>query len=373
MNYQRRLLEGVPERVPAAKPRITLSDIAEAAGVSRATVSLVLRNSPTIPPRTHEHVLRHAAALGYVYNRAAAALRTGGTHIIGLAIHDITNPYFAAIAASVQHELGQIGRMAFLGDSGDSPEQQRAFVEAVREYNVDGIIMSPAAGSDPAWVAQLKDWRLPCVMFSRSLPGVEVDYVGGDNFGGMKRQTLHLLALGHRRIATIGVNETISTGRERLAGYLAALAEAGVAPVPEQVVACPATRKEGHDTLIRLLRQDDPPTAIVCFNDILAFGVMLGLQSLGLAAGRDISVVGFDDVDESVLWHPALSTEYVSCAAIGQATVRLLMRRIADPGAPVERVVIPSEPRVRQTSLPPPSRQRMRGIAAAAQRWREPG
>jgi LacI family transcriptional regulator len=201
---------------------------------------------------------------------------------------------------------------------------------------------------------------------------MEFDYVGGDNFGGMKRQTGCLAAQGHRRIATIGVNETISTGRERLAGYLAALAEAGIAPAPEQIVACPATRKAGHDTLISLLRQDDPPTAIVCFNDVTAFGVMLGLQSLGLTAGADISVVGFDDVDEAVLWHPALSTEYVSCEAIGQAAVRLLMRRIADRDAPVERVVIPAEQRIRQTTQPPPSRQRLRSIAAAARRWREP-
>ncbi|WP_051328799.1 LacI family DNA-binding transcriptional regulator [Geminicoccus roseus] len=371
MTFLRRPLDVEPDK-PAAKSRITLSDIALAAGVSRATVSLVLRNSPTIPRRTHEHVLRHAADLGYVYNRAAAALRTGGTHIIGLAIHDITNPYFTAIAAAVQRELRVLGRMAFLGDSGDTPDLQRAFVEAVREYNVDGIIISPSAGTDPAWIARLREWRLPCVMVSRSLPGVEVDFVGGDNFGGMRRQTAHLLELGHRRIAMIGVNETISTGRERLAGYRAALAEAGIPPDPSIEIACPGVRKAGHDALIQLLRDDDPPTAFVCFNDITAFGVMLGLQSLGLKAGQDISVVGFDDVEESVLWRPALSTEHVSCDAIGVAAVRLLMRRIADPDAPVERVVIAPEQRIRQTTMPPPSRQRLRGMIGAARQWTEP-
>ncbi len=358
---------GVSAERPAG--RITLSDIAQAAGVSRATVSLVLRNSPTIPERTRQHVLQHAEALGYVYNRGAASLRTDSTHIVGLVVHDITNPYFAEIVAAIQRELISHQLVAFLGDTRDSPELQRSFVDTVREYNVDGIIMSPAQGSDPELIARLRQWRLPCVLFSRNLAGVEVDCVVGDNHGGMLQHTRYLLSLGHRRIAFIGANDQISTGHERLQGYLAGLREAGITPDPQLVVPCPPTRVDAHNALISLLQLADPPTAAACFNDVTAFGAMLAVQNLGLKIGRDVSITGYDDVAEAQLWRPALTTQRISCEDIGREAVRLLLRRIADRGAAVERVTIPLDFKVRQTTLEPPPAARLPAIREAALAW----
>lgn len=116
----------------------------------------------------------------------------------------------------------------------------------------------------------------------------------------------------------IGANGTISTGRERLGGFLAALEKAGIAPEPGLIVACLATREAAHDALIRLLQQDAPPTAAACFNDVTAFGAMLALQNLGLKVGRDFSVTGYDDLAEAMLWRPALTTQRVSCETIGK-------------------------------------------------------
>lgn len=353
----------------AQKARITLTDIAKAAGVSRATVSLVLRDSPSIPRRTKEHVLQHAERLGYVYNRGAASLRTAKTNIVGLVIHDITNPYFAEIAAAIQRELAKYGRVAFLGDTGDSPDRQQAFIDTIREYFVDGIIMSPAAGTDPKWMAKLRDWRLPCVMVSRSLPDVPIDYVGGDNVGGMREATSHLISLGHRHIAMIGVNESISTGRERLQGYLQALRSAGLEVRTDLIVTCPATREAAHKALIRLLRLPQPPTAAVCFNDVTAFGVMLALQNLGLEVGKDFSVVGYDDVAEAVLWKPSLTTQRVEVELIGQRAVSLLIRRIQDWTAPVENLVIPPSFQIRETTAKPLSRREAKKLRNAANTW----
>ncbi len=353
--------------------RITLSDIAQAAGVSRATVSLVLRNSPTIPERTRQHVLQHAEALGYVYNRGAASLRTDSTHIVGLVVHDITNPYFAEIVAAIQRELINHRLVAFLGDTRDSPELQRNFVDTVREYNVDGIIMSPAQGTDPELIARLQQWRLPCVLFSRNLAGIEVDYVGGDNFAGMLHHTRYLLSLGHRRIALVGANKMISTGRERLEGYLAGLREAGITPDPQLIIPCPPTRVDAHNSLIRLLQLADPPTAAACFNDVTAFGAMLAVQNLGLKIGQDVSITGYDDVAEAELWRPALTTQRISCEDIGREAVRLLLRRIADRNAPAERVMVPLDFKVRQTALTPPSPARITAIREAALAWEQTG
>lgn len=350
----------------AAGRRVTLSDIAEAAQVSRATVSLVLRNSSSIPERTRAHVMKHAHALGYVYNRGAASLRTASTHIVGLVVHDVTNPYFAEIVAVIQRELAARNRMAFLGDTHDSPQAQEAFVATLREYNVDGVIMSPAAGTDPQWLEQLRRWRLPCVLYSRTIDGAGVDSVSGDNFAGMREQTGRLIELGHDPIAMIGANETISTGRDRLRGYIAALEEAGRAADPDLIVACPATREAGHDAMIRLLRSDKPPTAVVCFNDVLAFGAMLALQNLGLKVGRDVSVTGYDDIAEAVLWRPALTTQRLSCETIGKEAVRLLLRRLEEPDAAPESVKLPPDLRLRGTALAPPTAARRAAIRKAA-------
>ncbi|MCS2608737.1 LacI family DNA-binding transcriptional regulator [Halomonas dongshanensis] len=333
--------------------RVTLSDIAEAAGVSRATVSLVMRESPTIPKRTHDLVLGHAERLGYVYNRAAANLRTSNTHIIGLAVHDITNPYFSEIVAQIQQSLTDQGRVVVLGNTQDSPKVQEEFVNTIREYNVAGLIMSPAAGTDPAWLRNLRNWHLPCVLFSRYVEDVALDYIGGNNRLGISQLTQHLIELGHRRIAFVGANETFSSGVERMQGYQETLMRAGLTVHPELIVRCPATRVDAHDAVIDLLRLENPPTAAVCFNDVAAFGAILALQNLGLKVAQDFSVTGYDDVTEARLWHPALTTLRVPCTNIGQEAVRLLMRRMNERDADIERVLVPRDLRIRGTTAPP--------------------
>jgi LacI family transcriptional regulator len=313
--------------------------------------------------------MHHAEALGYVYNRGAASLRTASSHMVGLVVHDITNPYFAEIATTIQRELGAHERVVLLGDTGDSHERQRTIVDTVREYNVDGIIMSPAADTDAAWVADLQRWRLPCVLFSRNLPNIELDYVGADNLGGMRKQIEHLIALGHRRIAMIAASNVISTGRERLDGYLAALAEAGLEVDPALIVFCPTTREAAHNTIIQLLQQDDPPTAAACFNDVAAFGVMLALHNLGLRVGEDFSVVGFDDVSEAILWRPGLTTQRVPCENIGKTAVRLLLRRLTDRTLHPEQVILEPELMIRGTTCRPPTAKRVAAMRNIAIKW----
>ncbi|WP_274628999.1 LacI family DNA-binding transcriptional regulator [Arvimicrobium flavum] len=321
--------------------RITLQHIAEAAGVSRATVSLVMRDNPAIPKRTKVLVLEKADQLGYIYNRSAASLRTHSTRTVGLVVHDITNPYFAEIVAGIQQSLSQISFVAFLGDSGDCPDRQMAFLNLMQEYNVDGILMSPAAGTNREHLRQkLKLWRLPCVFYSRHLDAPEFDYVGCDNVSDMRRLTGGLLGAGHRRIAFVGVNETISSGRERLEGYVAALDLAGIALAPELLVSCPSTRPDGYQAVQRLLQLPDPPTAIACFNDVLAFGVMLAIQNAGLRVGEDVAVTGFDDVVEASLWRPALTSNHVATDEIGREAVQLLVERMRNYDAPPVRHLI---------------------------------
>lgn len=318
--------------------------------MSRATVSLVLRNNPSIPKRTRDSVLEAARELGYVYNRGAASMRAGQSRIIGVVINDLTNPYFAEIVAAIQDAMTEHERVVVLSNSAESPARQATFTTTMREYNVDAIVMCPAAGTDAAFIQRVSSWGMPCILFSRNVPDAGVDYVGPDHSGGMQEAVRHLIGLGHQRIALVGLNNRISTGRERCEGYVAALQEAGITPEPDLMIACPATRADGMAAIQQLLDRDTPPTAAACFNDVLAFGVMLGLMARQLKPGGDFSVVGFDDIAEASLWRPTLTTVAVSRPAIGEAIVSLLNRRLADRDAPARSILIPTRLVVRESA-----------------------
>lgn len=344
-----------------ARPRkARLIEIAQKVGLSRATVSLALRQHPSIPKRTRDRIQTAARELGYVYNRGAASLRTASTHTVGIVVNDLTNPYFAEIVAAVQEEMTRIGRVVLFGNTQESPERQTEFIETFREYNVDGIILCPSAGTDPATIREVQESGLPFVVFSRDMPGVEVDYVGGANLEGMRAATAHLIGLGHSRIAMVGVNREIATGRDRLDGYVRALDEAGLAVDPAIIVAGPATRDFGMATIGDLLERDPSISACVCFNDVVAFGVMLGLRRAGKEAGADFSVVGFDDIAEASLWQPALTSLFLSRQDVGRHAASLLMRRLGDPAAPPTRIILPFSLVERESVQPPREHARPR-------------
>jgi LacI family transcriptional regulator len=339
------------EKYQAARP--TLQDIAKATGLSKATVSLVLRNNPSIPERTRRRVMSAAEQLGYVYNRGAASLRSTQTRLVGLAVNDLVNPYFAEVTAAIEDALTAQNRIVILSNTNESVERQIAFAATIREYNVDGLLVVPARGTDASFAEQLRSWRLPFVMVSRSVPDAVTDLVQADHRTGMAKATEHLIELGHQRIGFIGLNTAISTGRERLAGYQLALARHGIEYDPDLVLSGPASRDVGMTHILALLDLPDPPTATVCFNDVLAFGAMLGLRARTLTPGSDFSVVGFDDIAEATLWRPALTSVYVPSKLIGQRAAELLITRIEQPDAPASIVQLPTELVIRDTTGQP--------------------
>jgi LacI family transcriptional regulator len=340
--------------------RPTLVDIAEASGVSKATVSLVLRNSPSIPVRTRERVLDNAKRLGYVYNRGAASLRLPHTRMIAMAVNDLTNPYFAEIVAAIEDALTAENRIVLMSNMGESVARQSAFIETVREYNVDGLLMVPAIGTDATFIDILRSQRLPCVLVSRTVPGTKVDCVSPDNRGGMIKAMRHLIELGHTRIGMIGSNENISTGRERFEGYRQALAEHGIPLEPHLILSGAATRDVGMPQVLKLLDLHEPPTAVVCFNDVVAFGAMLGLRSRNLEPGKDFSVIGFDDIAEATLWRPALTTVAISRPSVGKEAAQLLLRRISNMETPFETILVPTDLVVRDTTCSPRRAKKLR-------------
>jgi LacI family transcriptional regulator len=340
------------EREPNGARRVTLVDVAAHAHVSRATASLVLRGSPLVAESTRQRVLESMEQLGYVYHRAAASLRTQRSHTVGLVVPDITNPFFAELAVGIEARLEEANQVVMLANTSESLAKQDRLLEAMHESNADGVLFCPAQGTPRAVIDRLRYRRLPVVLLVRYLFDVDVDYAGADNVLGAELGVEHLIAHGHRRIAFIGGMAASSARRDRLQGYRNALARHGIAVDEALLPTSPPTRDGGHAALRALLAREDPPTAALCYNDVVAFGVMLGLQAGGRTPGQDFAVVGFDDIAEAALRHPPLTTLAVNPSRIGTEAARLLLERIAQPDAPPRRITLPPTLAVRASCGP---------------------
>jgi LacI family transcriptional regulator len=335
--------------------RITIRDIARKARVATGTVSMALNDNPRIPEITRKQILNVARELGYVYDRSAGQLRNKRTNIVGVSICDLVNPYFAAVTAGIQESLERAKRVVFLSNCAESIPRQLRFLETIREYHVSGLLITPAIGTPKAHIKQVLERRIPLVMVTRYIKGVQTDYVGNDNRLGSQLATRHLLSLGHTRIGYIGRNRLSTTGHDRFSAYWETLEAASVTASPDWVVECPATREDGFNAILSLFQTRMPPTAVICFNDMLAFGAMLGLRHLGLEPGRECSVVGADNTSEAALWRPGLTTVAVEFDQIGRMSGQLLEERVNRPDKPVEKVVLAPRLIVRSSSGPVPT------------------
>lgn len=332
----------------APPSKVTLQHVARRAGVSRSTVSLVLRGSPLVARDTREAVHAAIAATGYVYNRGAATLRAAATKTVGLMVCDVANPFFGELAAGVDRVLDGAGYIAFLANTGEDLDKQERFLRRMREHNVDGVIVCPAAGTSADLVSRMRDWAMPCVQALRHVTVREGDYAGSDYRLGMEQAVEHLIRLGHRRIAFVGGDRDHSATTDRRIAFGNAVRRHGLDT--DLMVRCPLTRRAGAETIGRLLDEsDDPPTAAIAFNDVVAFGIMWGLLDRGLRPGLDFAVVGFDDVAEAAMSRPALTTVATRPFDIGREAAELLLRRLADPTGSSERVILPTRLVVRES------------------------
>lgn len=340
-------------RLGSGRARVTLQIIAEQLAVSTATVSLALRNSPLVAEATRLRVQQLAREMGYSYNRSAASLRTDRTNILGVGFHDITNPYFAELLAAIEETAAEHGRSILLATYGEKLDRQERALTTLKEYRPDGMIVCAAGGSTAASFGPLIAADMPLVQLSREIPGLDLDFVGSDDKHGTELALEHLIGLGHRRIAFLGENQLISTSRNRFEGYCETLAAHGLSFDPALVYSAHGTRETGLKGIQQVLDAAEPPTAAVCFNDLTAFGAMLGLRHRGREAGADFSIVGCDDVQEAAQWYPALTTVKNFQEEMGRRSAELLIRRIAAPGSPVRRVVLKPELVVRGTTATP--------------------
>ena len=326
---------------------VTLNDVAQEAGVSRATVSLVIRESPLVAVTTRNRVTDAMASVGYVYNRGAARLRTGMSGTIGLIVPEITNPFYAELTSGIDDTLDAEGKLSFLANSKERPERQERFLRRIREQGVDGIILCAAEGSTAALADQLRAWRLPFIQILRAIDDTIGDFVAPDFSLGIQMAVDHLVARGHRRIALMPSIRKTSAAQQRIESFGTVLHGLGLTPAG--ILPCANDRAATAEAMDVLLQGKERPTAVICHNDLMALGVMHALRSRGLVPGRDLGVIGFDDIPEATNAVPELTSVATAPATVGREAAKLLLRRIASPTGPPERILIAPRLMVRDT------------------------
>jgi LacI family repressor for deo operon, udp, cdd, tsx, nupC, and nupG len=315
--------------------RITSYDVARAAGVSQTTVSFVLNQvaEASISDETRRRVLAAAEELGYVPDAAAQALVRGRTQIIGVVVTTLDDPFIGALVQAIESAAHDQGFVVILSSSNNIPEREVAAARMLQSRRVDGVIAA-SSRVGALYQGHLDQPRVPVVLIN-SLAGSSdqlVFSVGVDNRHGGRLATDHLIRRGHRRIAYVASPPDRGDNRERLAGYRQALAEAGLGFDSSLVVQGTGHSDGGQRALPVLLSLDPPPSAVFCYNDMTAIGLIDAAGTAGLSLPADLAIVGFDDVVFAQFCHPPLTTIAQPIAEMGRGAIELMLALLSDEG-----------------------------------------
>ncbi|GAA0802335.1 LacI family DNA-binding transcriptional regulator [Spirilliplanes yamanashiensis] len=326
----------------------TIYDVARRAEVSPATVSRVVNGRANVDPALAERVRAAMVDLNYRPNAVARNLRRSRTSMWAVIISDIGNPFFTSLVRGVEDVAQTAGYSVVLCNSDNDEAKEGQYVNAALTEQMAGVIISPTAGSPH--VARLLDAGVPVVVIDRQMAGADVDTVLVDNEQGARDATGHLAAAGYRRIACITGPRGLFTAERRLAGYRAALDDAGLAHDPALVRHADFGVDGGHAAMHSLLAVDPRPDAVFVGNNLMTIGAVGRIFDEGVTVPEEMGVVGFDDVPWATLMRPALTTVAQPTYSVGRNAAELLTDRITDPKRPVSTVTLPTELRVRGSS-----------------------
>jgi LacI family transcriptional regulator len=325
-----------------ARPRaVTIDDVARAASVSRQTVSRVLNAKGEISDTTRERVQAVIAELGYRPNLLARSLITRTTHTIGLVVPDISQPFFPEIARGIKEHAHAGGYQMLLAYTAEQPMQEVESLHQLREQRVDGVIVANSR-LDPETLAEALDGLGPVVLTNRSLAGPFGSVVWSGYESGARRLAEHLLERGHTRIGYLDAEPGTTAGAQRFYGYLQALHAAEIAFDEHLLATAAATHQGGAMAARRLLGLDEPPTAIVAYNDIMAVGALHACHAAGRRVPSDVAVVGFGDAPLAAWLTPALTSVQIPLYQIGREAADLLLAMVR--GEPPRTVSVDLEP-----------------------------
>jgi LacI family transcriptional regulator len=312
-------------------------DVARTAGVSLKTVSRVVNDEPGVGEATATRVRRAIDSLSYRPNDMARNLRRRQrTSSVGLLIEDVRNPFFSSLARAVEAVALAHGHLVIVGNSDEDPGTERKLIGTLLDRRVSGLLVVPA-GSDHAYLGHELALGTPVVFMDRPVGTVQADTVLLDNAGGGRIAAEHLLARGHRRIGLVGDPRTVYTVGERVAGFTAQLAEAGVSLDESLIRLGVRDVLEAEGATRDLLSRSDPPTAIFATNNRASVGALRALR----AAGNGTALVGFDDFELADLL--SVTVIRTDPSAMGRRAAEMLFARLAGDERPAQTVMLPTE------------------------------
>ncbi|MDT8860179.1 LacI family transcriptional regulator [Alkalihalobacillus sp. MEB130] len=285
--------------------RPTIYDVAKEAGVSIATVSNVVNNNGRVGEKTRQKVLKTMKKLDYSPSVVASALTGKKTKTIGLLIPDISNPFFADIARSIEDRGNELGFSVIICSTDNLEEKEKKYLSVLIRKSVDGIILASGV-RNLTLLEELIEKKIPVALIANDIPSIPLTTVTIDDFKGGYIATKHLLSLQHTNIAIIA--EHAWSNIQRINGYQQALMEENIESREEYFIKTEATIESGTKAALQLLRLEEPPSAIFACNDLLAIGVIEAARELGLDVPNDVAVVGFDNTILSRLTVPKLTS-----------------------------------------------------------------
>jgi LacI family transcriptional regulator len=346
---------GAPSAESVRQPRATIRDIAQLAGVSIATVSRVLNGRPDVSAETREAVLEVVRRERFSTNRSARGLSGGRTGLVGVMVPVVHADYFMFMLSGLAEALYEQDLRGVICPTMHEHEREVGLLDRLMHGTTDGaILMLPTETSDE--LRALNQAGFPFVVLDPRVPLDDgIASVSAANTSGGRAATEHLLALGHRRIAAITGPSGWTATEDRLVGYRAALAGAGVMRDPELEVTADFLIEDGYRETTRLLSRAEPPTAIFGLNDNIAVGAVRAARAAGVRVPEDLSVVGFDDSERAEILSPALTTVRQPLGEMGRMAVSLLTRLLDGQRLEALKVELATKLIVRESTAPPRS------------------
>jgi LacI family transcriptional regulator len=332
----------------------SITDVAKLAGVSTATVSRVVSAAPySVSPATRARVLDAARTLDYVPNALARGLHKSYSPVVGVIVHDITDPYFAEVVRGVEDAASVGGFLVVTCSSDRIAEREHSYVRLLRSIRAGTVIFAGSGLDDPAFnegisrhLAAMRAYGAAVVHLSPY--GSGVPEVGVDNVAGIASMVAALVGLGHRRICFLAGPTSLYVARERLDGYRRGLADAGISFDRRLVVGTGFSQGDGARAVDQLLAGGVPFTAICAANDLLAIGALQRLEELGIQVPREVSVGGFDDIPTAAMIAPRLSTVRLPLHDIGRLGFEFAERLLS--GGRPEPLVLPTRLTMREST-----------------------
>jgi DNA-binding LacI/PurR family transcriptional regulator len=306
--------------------RVSIKDIAKAAGVSHSTVSRALSDSPLVSDETKGRIQRLAQEMGYSPNTLARSLVTRQTYTVGVVVTTIADPFVAEVVQGIEATAHDYNYTVILCSSGAKPEREIAAVEMLRSKRVDGVIVT-SSRIGALYLEHLERIGAPIVLINNhnEQSGRYTFTVTVDNRHGGCLATEHLVQLGHRRIAYVTAPADHSSDLDRMAGYRQALVAGGIEPDAALIVPGNGRADGGERGLQALIELSEPPSAVFCYNDMTAIGLMHAARQVGLSVPRDMAVVGFDDIPFASYFYPPLTTIAQPKVEMGRLAMKMAL------------------------------------------------